>query len=130
MTTATKLDAHDTDILAERIHCFDLINGPRVGDYVQFADGVTRRIAYMWRDEEDRPFSVQTTDGGSFYLGQSYVSFSGSLNSGVEPATLTDTGRKVLGSVWIFHHDQRMAHNGVDTEIPFRLYTCTEIAPR
>jgi hypothetical protein len=84
----------------------------------------------MWRDEDDRAFSAQTADGGSFYLGQSYVSFSGSLNQGVEPQTLTDTGRRMLGSVWFFHHDHRMAHNGVDTEIPFRIYRCSEVAPR
>lgn len=130
MTTLTQLDARDTEILAGRIRAFEQVAGPRVGDYVRFADDVTRRIAYMWRDEDDRPFSAQTADDGSFYLGQSYVSFSGGLNQGVEPTTLTDTGRRVLGSVWFFHHDQRMAHNGVDTEIPFRLYQCSEVAPR
>jgi hypothetical protein len=130
MLTLSQLDARDTEILADRIHSFEQVTGPRVGDYVRFADDVTRRISYIWRDEHDQAFNVQTSDGGSYYLGKGYVSMSGSLYDGVEPSTLTDTGRRVMGSVWFFHHDHRMAHNGVDTEIPFRLYRCSEVAPR
>jgi hypothetical protein len=89
MTTLTQLDARDTEILAQRIYAFEQVTGPRVGDYVRFADDVTRRISYIWRDEHDQAFNVQTSDGGSFYLG-----------------------------------------NGVDAEIPFRLYRCSEVAPR
>jgi hypothetical protein len=130
MTTLTQLDARDTEILAQRIYAFEQVTGPRVGDYVRFADDVTRRISYIWRDEHDQAFNVQTSDGGSFYLGNGYVSFSGGLYDGVEPSSLSGGDRKMLGSVWFFHHDQHMAHNGVDAEIPFRLYRCSEVAPR
>jgi hypothetical protein len=131
MTTLTQLDARDTEILADRTHAFEQVAGPRVGDYVRFADDVTRRISYIWRDEHDQAFNVQTSKGGSFHLSRfGYVSFSGSLHNGVAPETLSDTGRRMLGSVWFFHHDQRMAHNGLDTEIPFRIYRCSEVAPR
>jgi hypothetical protein len=130
MLTLTQLDARDTEILAQRRRDLCTVLGPRVGDFVRFADDIVRRISYIWTDEHGEAFNVQTSEDGSFYLGNGYVSFSGSLHDGVKPHTLRDSGRKMLGSVWFFHHDQRMAHNGVDAEIPFRLYRSSEVAPR
>src|SRR5216117_3642018 len=96
-------DERDAEILAKRIAMLDEITGPRTGDFVIFADDVTRRISYIWRDEHGAAFSVQTSDGGTYYLGEGYVSMSGSLFSGVKPETLTLTDERRDGRVWFFH---------------------------
>lgn len=124
------LDERDTAILAERCVAYDQIPGPRNGDYVIFADDVTRRISYIWRDENGTVLSIQTSDGGSYYLGNGYVSMSGSLYSGVKPETLTPTEETRDGSIWFFHHDWHTAGNGIDTVIWFRVFRCSEPAPR
>jgi hypothetical protein len=123
-------DERDAEILAKRSAAYDEIAGPRDGDFVVFADEVTRRISYVWRDERGAAFSVQTSDGGSYYLGDGYVSMSGSLYSGVKPETLTLTDEKRVGRIWFFHHDFHTAHNGVDATMPFRVFTCSEPATR
>jgi hypothetical protein len=79
------LDDRDKAILAARVAAFDPTEGPRVGDYVCFADGVTRRISYVWPDD------IQTSDDGSFYLGKGYMSFSGVLYTHMPTETLTLT---------------------------------------
>jgi hypothetical protein len=130
VTITDALDERDRQIIWERRHSIELIDGPRCGDYVDFADGITRRVSYIWRDEHGQAFNVQTSDGGWYYLGNGYVSMSGSLYNGVKPETLTDTGEVRPGSAWIFHHDHHTRDNGVDITIPFRVYRCTENAPR
>jgi hypothetical protein len=124
------LDDRDATILAERIAMYDEIPGPRVGDFVTFADGVTRRISYIWRDEHDVPFSAQTSDGGSYHLGNGYVSMSGGLYAGVKPETLTLTDQQRDGRVWFFHHDHWTAHNDIHVTMPFRVFSCSAHAPR
>ena len=48
MATATAtLDERDTEIFVRRFLAFYDIHGPRVGDYVRFADGVERRISFV-----------------------------------------------------------------------------------
>ena len=121
------LDDRDQAILSARRDALDAETGPRVGDYVDFADGITRRIAYIWPD--DGLPGVQTCDGGSFYLGNGYLSMSGSLYNGIHAATLTDTGELRDARIWFFHHDWRTRDNGIDAVIPMRVYRCTEPAP-
>lgn len=122
--SADDLDERDTEIFVRRFHSFYDHHGPRVGDYVQFSDGVERRISHVWPD------SIQTSDGGSWYLGEGFVSFSGGLYLGVKPETLTDTGGRKPGSVWFFHHDYATAGGGVTTAMDFRVFACTEAATR
>ena len=110
------LDQQDLDILAARLVALDKVLGPRVGDYVEFEPGVVRRISYLWPD------SVQTSDGGSYYLGDGYVSMSGSLHPGVPRENLVRTKRTRPGNVWFFHHNFPQADGGVQTSIPFRVY--------
>lgn len=124
------LDDRDQAIVDERMAAVDAITGPRVGDFVVFADGTERRISYSWPAGDHFPASVQTSDlgAGRFYLGRGYLSFSGGLHSGVSVETLTDTGETRKGEAWIFHHDSRRAHNGVDFKATFRVYRC-DLAP-
>jgi hypothetical protein len=133
-TPTTELDERDAEIYRQRFHAFYDVHGPRVGDFVRFADGIERRISFIsppeWLEEPDPVDAVQTSDGGSWYLGNGYTSFSGGLFPPVKRSTLTDTGERKRGRVWFFHHDYRTAHNGVDTDMDFRVFACTENAPQ
>ncbi len=125
-----KFDERDAEILTTRSAA--LMNNPiNVGDFVRFADGTTRRISYIWTDGEGNmlPNAIQTSAGGSFYLGKldnggAYVSFSGSLYRGAPFESLTDTGDTFDGDVWFFHHDYATAHNGVHCRAKFRVWRC------
>lgn len=117
-------DERDADLIADFMIALDEHTGPRVGDFVRFADDVLRRVSYIWPES-----GVQTSDEGSFYLGKGYVSFSGSLYRCVPSATLTRTDEQRLGRIWTFHHNFPQAHHGVHTSVPFRIYRCSERAP-
>ena len=41
----------NAEILAARIAVYDKIDGPRVGDYMEFPDGKAFRIAHDWGDQ-------------------------------------------------------------------------------
>ncbi len=123
-TLETALDERDRNILAERLSALDNVGGQRVGDFVRFADGTLRRISYLWDN------AAQTSDGGSYYLGDGHVSMSGSLYPHVPFATLTLTDERRGGSVWFFHHDIWGAGRGVNATIPFRVYICALDAGR
>jgi hypothetical protein len=91
--------------------------GPMVGDYVIFSDGIRRRIAQHWPD------GVQTADDGSFHLlPTGTMSFSGSLYGSIPFDVLTDSGETELAWAWVFHHNQREANNGVDFQVPVRVW--------
>jgi hypothetical protein len=119
------LDARDAAILAARVAAFDPTEGPRVGDYVHFIDGVKRQISYEWPD------GVQTSDGGSFYLGEGYMSFSGGLYTSVPTETLTlMEGTTREASAWFFHHDRWTAHNAVHVRVSVRVWMSSAKAPK
>jgi hypothetical protein len=123
------LDERDCRIVQKRMGAFLALEGPQVGDYVKFADGIERRISYMWQAEDG--LRCQTSDGGSWYLGDGYCSFSGSLHPAVPGSSLKLVGVIRRGSCWFFHHDWQMAHNGVDVELPmFNEWHCSLEAPR
>ena len=72
-------DDIDAKILSRNMASLDKNQGPRCGDYVVFADGVTRRVSHIWDFQGGSPVMLQTSDGGSWCLGDGYVSFSGTL---------------------------------------------------
>jgi hypothetical protein len=111
------LDEKDTKILAERGAAFNNHKGPRVGDFVRMLDGSVQRFSHDWGKD------IQTTDGGSFYLGYSgLASMSGGLNPAIMKETLEETDETMVGTFWFFRHDQARAHNGVDVRIMCRVY--------
>lgn len=123
-----EIDERDQALLAQRIAAMDACPGPRVGDVVRFADGVTRRISYDWSEWDG---GLQTSDSGSYHLSASgHVSMSGSLFGTVPAESLTESGETMQAPVWFFHHDQAKAHNGVDVMVAFRVFDCTLDAPR
>src|SRR5947207_14894030 len=99
-----EFDSQDAKILAERERQFNQVAGPRVGDFLRVPDGVLR-FTHDWGD------SIQTTVGSkhpchsdaSFYLGDGYASFSGSLDPAIDKARLRDTGEPLEGSFWFVH---------------------------
>lgn len=125
-----RFDDGDEEILQERMEGLFKITKPVCGDWVIFADGKERRISYIWDWSDEEDTHVQTSDGGSWYFGGDYCSFSGSLYVSVPGSTLTDTGTRRDGWCWFFHHDWAQAHNGVDVEVPFRVWRCSLPAPR
>ena len=118
-------DEEDAKILEQRLKAFNERQGPRVGDFIRFVDGVLRRIG-----EHIEGVGYQSTDGGQFYLGEGYCAYSGTLHPLVPEHSLMSTGETRSGSAWFFHHNQRFAHNGVDVEVEFRLFACMYAAPR
>jgi hypothetical protein len=127
------LDDRDQAIVDQRMRLMDTRPGPRVGDFVIFAHGVERRISYHWKDDEGWDGGVQTSDTEDtmgFYLGREGMSFSGGLHSSVPVESLTLNEETRPGRAWIFHHDQHMAHNGVDFAVPLRVFVSSEEAPR
>ncbi len=125
-------DERDAEIVARRAAAMSLNTRPQSGDWVIFADGTERRVSHVWdwAADDDGPalYSIQTSDGGSWYLGDGNASFSGSLHPGTPGETFTDTGETRPGSVWVFHHDIHRAHNGVGAMVEFRVWRTTATA--
>ena len=124
VTTVDELDEIDQDILTERLVRRSRIPGPRIGDLIEFADGVTRVISHVWLDR------VQSSDGGSLYLKENgEMDFSGQLFFGVDSDDLVRVLRPVHVRCWIFHHDEMRANNGIEVRVPARVYRSSENAP-
>lgn len=131
-------DERDAEHVATLMATFDERPCPRVGDYVIFADGVTRRCSYHWHDGDysrgEWPpkwdGGMQTSDGGSFHLGRFGVSMSGGLYSTVPTDSLTLTAERRTGACWVFHHDMAGAGRAVTFYPEWRVYRCDREAPR
>lgn len=118
------LDEKDRAILKDREILLNQIAGPRVGDFIQFSDEL-RRIAHVWKSDQ----TVQTTNAGSFYLGEGYVEMSGRLYRGIPIESLRLTNDQRPGHVWFFHHNDVAPNNGIGTVMNFRVYQCDIVAP-
>lgn len=117
----------DQDILRDRCAALDAQTGPRVGDWIDFADGTQRRISHIWENDDH----IQTSgEGYGYYLGNGYISFSGSLFSAVPASVLTPTEEVRMGRVWFFHDGWARAHSAVHAQAPFRVYRASVAAPR
>lgn len=113
----------DAAILADRVVKRDVFQGPRIGDFVLFADGSEGRFTHDWGD------TIQTTvRGGKFGYGSHYmtksggISYSGALDPGIDKRRLVATEETRPGAVWFFHDDWAHAHSAVYAEIPCRVY--------
>lgn len=104
--------------LQENMEALNRHNGPRVGDFLIRPDGKPDRFTHLWDDH------IQTGGiGGSFYIGQGYISYSGGLEPGVKLADLHRVdGESKMGSVWFFHKGHMRAHNSVSYLVPFRVF--------
>jgi hypothetical protein len=112
-------DAVDYEIVQKRLRLWNENPRPRVGDWLVYPDGTGKRFSHDWGN------GLQVSAGGSFYLGNGWVEFSGSLDPSIPDAQIKPTDRTLYGTVWIFHHNDARAHNGVVTDIPCRVYEYT-----
>lgn len=111
-------DDRDAQILADRVQEWNKRAGPRVGDWLIFADGVMHRFSHDWEEH-----GLQTSKGGSFYLDDNgYASFSGGLNPCVPRDKVLNSGQTRLGRFWFFHHDYMTAHAAVNVELTCRVF--------
>lgn len=113
-------DEQDSDLLTERVCKWDKRSGPRVGDYIVFADGITHRFSH----DHGKEWGIQTSPiGGSFYMTPSgHSSYSGGLQPAIKHDELENTGKRRLGAVWFFHHEHATASNAVMAKIPCRVF--------
>jgi hypothetical protein len=128
MPEVKELDERDQQILKEYQDAFLARTEPKQGDWVRFSDGTMRRIAQVWKNEENKPDSIQTDHskfGSSFYLGNGYMSFSGGLFSGVPFSTFTRTNETKEANAWIFHHGHTQAHNGIFVKVLCPVWECS-----
>lgn len=123
-----EFDDRDAELRARYLAAWDRIEGPRVGDYVDLPDGSRRKFTHDWGD------GLQTTCGPrhpchgdtSFYLGDGYTSFSGSLDPAIPRDKIQATDEVADGRFWFFHHGHTQAHNGVYFSVPCRVF---KVAP-
>ena len=66
------------EILKERTNEFNKKQGARVGDFLELPTGEYVIFSHDWGE------GLQTSTGGSLYLGNGYISFSGCMDSGVK----------------------------------------------
>jgi len=124
-----ELDSEDRRILAKRTALFNRQKGPRVGDFIVFADEVTRRIARVEPENGSPDRSVYLSDA-YFYLSEKEgVLHNTRLHRPVQIRHMELTDKRRTGSAWTFHHGISTEHNGVNVEIRFRVYRCSELAP-
>lgn len=112
-------------LFKKRERAYNKIKGIRTGDWVK-ENGKYTRVTYIWRDESNHPFQVQTGGNkfGQFYLGDRYISYSGGLDPGFNPDNVKYTQLKERreGSVWLFKNDIHTAHNSVMYMMKFRVF--------
>ena len=112
------LDHVDQLILRTSIKMREKLEGPRMGDFVLFPNGVIERFSHDWGDD------IQTSPGGSFYLTKSgCASLScGGLNPAVPKQSLELTSATLPGAFWFFHHGIAGAGRAVQCEAPCRIF--------
>ena len=118
--TVRQMSEKDEEVLAVRSEQYALMKGPRLGDYLILPDGAARRVAHVWHDGRVQP--TFRGIGGSFYLGNEYVSHSGGLEPGIPMERLEMLNETRDGRFWFFHNDHWRAHNRVEFDLPCRVY--------
>ena len=120
----------NAEMLAERIAAYDKIEGPRVGDYLDFAEpqrsGYEGRTASSFRIAHDWGDRVQPAacggDTGSFYLSVGSLSYSGGLTPPIPTSRLEATGLHRSGCLWFFSENITGAGRGVHFSAQFRVF--------
>jgi hypothetical protein len=115
--SATALDSRDQAMIAARLAARQQRPGPKIGDFVYFADGAIHRIA----DLSTR--TVHTTAQREFYLGAWGCEFLGEPTHEIPSDSLARPLESAWGSVWIFHHDHPRPGNSVVFDARFEVYS-------
>ena len=112
-------DERDELILAERVAARAKHEGPQVGDFLLFSDGVYHRFSY---NHGERGLQVSGCHEGSYYLGKGYASYSGGLYPIVPREAIRPSDHTRKGLFWFFHHDYMTAGGGVTVEVDCRVF--------
>jgi len=120
------MNERDTAILAERQAQFLARKAPKAGDVIRFNDGKTARMAHVWADSIQPTISIRS---GCFYLGGSYMEYSGGLESGIPMDKFTRTEETTEAPAWFFRNDHATAHNGIDVLVQCPVWECDAPAP-
>lgn len=105
-------------LFLKRESVYNKIQGIRVGDFIKEKNGRLTRVTHIWPDG-----SVQTGgNGGSYYLGNRYMEYSGSLDHGYNKLNLRRINTTKVGRVWFFKNDWHTADNAVHYNMKFRVY--------
>lgn len=124
-----EFDARDQAILDARQAAFLAVTRIKVGDFVRFPDGSERRATYVWPDEQGNADGIQTGSVyGSYYLGDGYMDYSGSLYHCQDARQFERTGEFKQGRAWFFHHDYHRAFGGIDVLVNCPVWICREEA--
>jgi hypothetical protein len=120
------LDTKDKAIYRRRNNAYNKREGIRVGDWIKHKNGKFDRVTYIWRDENDVVFQIQTGGNkyGRYYMGDGYMSYSGGLNTGYEVPKTKFRKLNYLrdGMVWFFRHNHHIGGNGIETIMRFRVF--------
>ena len=113
-------DEKDNELLRQRVEHRERFKGARVGDFIDFSDGVTHRFSHDHGEE----WGIQTSPiGGSFYMTPGgYLNYSGGLQPCIKHSLIYEIGETRMGGVWFFHHDYARASNAVKANIPCRVF--------
>ncbi len=111
-------------ILAERMNKYNDIPGCRVGDWIREHNGHMTRATYDWNNLEETTDIMQHggSEYGQYYLGNGYLSYSGSLDTGIKKNQLKQTDEVKFGKVWFFIDDYHTANNSIEYMVPFRVF--------
>lgn len=109
--------------------------GPRIGDYIHFADGSLRRIGCTTEAggrAQDRGDVLLWTcpPGQRLHLKPGGMAVGDYLLPPITTATLTLAPRTRPGPVWIWRHGQPGLGRRVTAAIACRVYRCTLPPPR
>lgn len=114
-------DERDLAMAHELETAFNEVLSPRVGDFVKMPDGTLERFSHNWGGE-----ALQSSPGGSWYLGKGYAEFSGGLNPPIPVERLLFCGEMKPGRFWFFHHGWAAAHSAVFVWMDCRVYQVRE----
>jgi hypothetical protein len=124
-----ELDEKNKEILKIRQAAFLNRKVIKSGDFIHFPDGEYRRATHVWTDKNNQPEGIQTTikngADSSFYMGEGYMSFSGSLDPSIPYSTMTRTNATKEGNAWFFDHDWARANGGVYVKVLCPVWECS-----
>ena len=120
------MDEKDEMILAVRQAAILKSDRPKQGDVIRFKNKVIRRMAHVYYDEDGKADRIQPTCTFdiSFYLGEGYMEFSGSLAYALDAKLFTLAKETQEVNAWFFHHDWAKAHGGIPVKVNVPVWNC------
>lgn len=140
LTTITKeSNPRNIEILNTRVEEFNkrATDIPRVGDYIKLVDTKNDLVYYtrvtlvhIYHYAKEKTLVQTGGRSNSFHLSDNgFISYSGGLDSGIKLKDITYNPEETKkGYIWFFSENRWEAHNSVNYEIDFRVYTVNDDA--